>query len=100
MAAGSLRALVLAAGLGTRLRPLTDALPKPLLPVRGEPILAHTLAQLDQLREFGCDGAAINLHYRGEFIRRHSRLRRGALRSRTSPTRTRTAYDQPALWFH
>lgn len=62
-----LRALVLAAGLGTRLRPLTDAVPKPLLPVAGLPILAHTLLRL---AEAGCEAAAVNLHHHGEEIRR------------------------------
>jgi len=66
MQGGRLRALVLAAGLGTRLRPLTDAVPKPLLPVAGLPILGHTLTQLAAA---GCEAAAINLHYHGEQIR-------------------------------
>jgi mannose-1-phosphate guanylyltransferase len=66
MQARRIRALVLAAGLGTRLRPLTEQLPKPLLPVRGVPILGHTLAQL---ADFGCEAAAVNLHYQGEPIR-------------------------------
>jgi len=61
-----IRALVLAAGLGTRLRPLTGLTPKPLLPVRGVPILGHTLAQLAAA---GCEAAAVNLHYLGEQIR-------------------------------
>jgi NDP-sugar pyrophosphorylase family protein len=61
-----IRALVLAAGLGTRLRPLTEQLPKPLLPVCGVPILGHTLTQL---ADFGCEAAAVNLHYLGEPIR-------------------------------
>lgn len=61
-----LRALVLAAGLGTRLRPLTDRVPKPLLPVVGVPILGHTLAQLAAL---GCEAVAVNLHYLGDQIR-------------------------------
>jgi mannose-1-phosphate guanylyltransferase len=61
-----LRALVLAAGLGTRLRPLTESMPKPLLPVAGLPILGHTLAQLAAL---GCEAAAVNLHHQGEKIR-------------------------------
>ena len=47
-----MRALVLAAGLGTRLRPLTLARPKPLLPVAGRPLLSYTL---DQLAEIGCE---------------------------------------------
>src|SRR5258708_39909304 len=66
MQARRIRALVLAAGLGTRLRPLTEQLPKPLLPVRGVPILGHTL---NQLSDFGCEAAAVNLHYLSEPIR-------------------------------
>lgn len=61
-----LRALVLAAGLGTRLRPLTELVPKPLLPVAGVPILGHTLAQLAAV---GCEAVAVNLHHRGDLIR-------------------------------
>jgi NDP-sugar pyrophosphorylase family protein len=57
--------VVLAAGFGTRLRPLTLSLPKPLLPVAGAPVLAHTLLAL---RKAGCDEVAINLHYLGEKI--------------------------------
>jgi mannose-1-phosphate guanylyltransferase len=60
------RALVLAAGLGTRLRPLTSLTPKPLLPVRGVPILGHTLARLAAA---GCEAVAVNLHYLGDQIR-------------------------------
>ena len=66
MQGNRLRALVLAAGLGTRLRPLTDVSPKPLLPVTGLPILGHTL---QQLAAAGCEAAAINLHHRGDQIR-------------------------------
>jgi NDP-sugar pyrophosphorylase family protein len=66
MQAKRLRALVLAAGLGTRLRPLTDLVPKPLLPVTGVPLLGYTLAQLAAL---GCEEVAINLHYLGDQIR-------------------------------
>jgi mannose-1-phosphate guanylyltransferase len=63
-----LRALVLSAGLGMRLRPLTDEVPKPLLPVAGRPILEHTLRCLAAA---GCEAVAVNLHHRGEQIRRH-----------------------------
>lgn len=63
---GRVRALVLSAGLGTRLRPLTEARPKPLLPVCGKPLLEHTLCRLV---EIGCEAAAINLHYLGAQIR-------------------------------
>jgi mannose-1-phosphate guanylyltransferase len=58
-----LRALVLAAGLGRRLRPLTEDYPKPALPVLGRPILAWTL---DRLRAVGCEAAAVNLYHRGD----------------------------------
>jgi NDP-sugar pyrophosphorylase family protein len=72
-----LRALVLAAGLGTRLRPLTDLVPKPLLPVAGVPILGHTLAQLAAL---GCEAVAINLHHLGEQIRQRFGASFGSMR--------------------
>lgn len=54
------RALVLAAGFGTRLRPLSTVLPKPLLPVLGRPLLAHSL---DRLRQIRADAAVVNLHH-------------------------------------
>ncbi len=55
-----MKAFILSAGLGTRLRPLTDKLPKPLIPVQGKPLIAHILAQLKQL---GVEQAAINTHH-------------------------------------
>jgi NDP-sugar pyrophosphorylase family protein len=54
------KAIILAAGAGTRLRPLTDACPKPMLPIAGRPLLAHTL---DWLRRHGVTEAALNLHH-------------------------------------
>ncbi len=61
-----LRALVLAAGRGERLHPLTATLPKPLLSVAGRPLLAWTL---ERLRAAGCEAVAINLHHLGNQIR-------------------------------
>ena len=61
-----LRALVLSAGHGRRLLPLTAFIPKPLLPVRGAAALVHTL---DQLVALGCEAVAVNLFHRGEMIR-------------------------------
>ncbi len=63
-----LRALVLTAGFGSRLRPLTYFLPKPLLPVCGEAVAGHTLRQLAR---FGCESAVLNLHHLGDAISEH-----------------------------
>jgi NDP-sugar pyrophosphorylase family protein len=41
-----MKAIILAAGAGTRLRPLTDTCPKPMLPIAGRPLLSYTLAWL------------------------------------------------------
>ena len=61
-----LRALVLAAGRGERLRPLTAELPKPLLPIAGLPVAAWTL---ERLAAAGVEAAALNLHHLGGAIR-------------------------------
>lgn len=53
-------ALILCAGYGTRLRPLTDKLPKPLLPVRGKPAI---FAVMDKLRAAGVYDFLINVHH-------------------------------------
>lgn len=58
-------AMILAAGRGERLRPLTDRVPKPLLLVRGQPLLAH---QLGWLKAAGITNLVINLHHLGEQI--------------------------------
>ena len=55
-----LRALLLAAGLGTRLRPLTLQTPKCLVTIGGEPLLGHWLRQLE---EAGCEAVLVNTHY-------------------------------------
>ena len=55
-----LRALLLAAGFGTRLRPLTLHTPKCLVPVGGQPLLAHWLQQLELI---GTEAALVNTHY-------------------------------------
>lgn len=56
-------AMVLAAGLGTRLRPITDHMPKPLVPVGGRPMLDYIL---DLLAEAGIRTIAINLHHHAD----------------------------------
>jgi N-acetyl-alpha-D-muramate 1-phosphate uridylyltransferase len=58
-------AMVLAAGLGTRMRPLTDDRPKPLLELDGRSLLDHAL---DRLTTAGVADAVVNAHWRGEQI--------------------------------
>ena len=55
-----MKALILAAGFGTRLKPYSDTIPKPLFPIGGRPILDKTIRQLITA---GCDGIIINTHH-------------------------------------
>ena len=61
-----MKAMVLAAGLGTRLRPMTEKVPKCLMPLAGRPLLEWTL---DWLNGCGIDECVINLHYLPEQVR-------------------------------
>ena len=60
-----MRALIFAAGLGTRLRPLTDRMPKALVPVDGQPLLWHTI---HRLVEVGAEELVVNVHHFGQQI--------------------------------
>ena len=60
-----LRALLLAAGFGTRLRPLTLHTPKCLVPIGGQPLLSHWLHQLELI---GIEAALVNTHYLAEQV--------------------------------
>jgi MurNAc alpha-1-phosphate uridylyltransferase len=66
-------AMVLAAGLGTRMRPLTDVKPKPLVEVAGRPLLDHVL---DRLADAGVERAVVNVHYLADQIIAHVPERR------------------------
>ena len=68
-----MKAMLLAAGFGKRLRPITDTTPKPLLEVGGKSLIEH---QLERLREAGIQDVVINLHHLGDQIQ--SRLGDGA----------------------
>ncbi len=60
-----MKAFVMAAGAGTRLRPLTYSIPKPMVPVVNKPVLEHTV---ENLKRHGVDEIMMNLHYYGEMI--------------------------------
>lgn len=68
-------AMVLAAGLGTRLRPITDTMPKPLVPIAGKPMIDYGL---DALADAGVTRAVVNVHHFADQMTAH-------LASRTVP---------------
>ncbi len=63
-------AIILAGGLGTRLRPLTDETPKPLLPMKGKPILQHTI---ENLKKHGIRNVILSVGYMADKIRNYFR---------------------------
>jgi MurNAc alpha-1-phosphate uridylyltransferase len=62
------RAMVLAAGLGSRMRPVTDDMPKPLVTVGGKTLIDHAL---DDLATAGVETAVVNVHYRADQVTAH-----------------------------
>ncbi|MGH6963711.1 MAG: nucleotidyltransferase family protein [Phenylobacterium sp.] len=72
MTPGPTTAMVLAAGLGTRMRPLTDRIPKALVPVAGRPLLDRVL---DKLVEAGVQRAVVNVHHFADQVERHLKSR-------------------------
>lgn len=75
-----MRAMVLAAGLGTRMRPLTNTCPKPLLPVGGRCMLDRALDKLD---EVGAESVVVNYHYLGKMVIDHVKDRNVLLSDET-----------------
>jgi MurNAc alpha-1-phosphate uridylyltransferase len=82
-------AMVLAAGLGTRMRPLTDAVPKPLLEIEGRALLDQAI---DRLALVGIETVVVNTHYKAEIVAAH--LAGDAARG--SRSRTRRICSKPA----
>ena len=66
-------AMILAAGLGTRMQPLTDTMPKPLVAVGGKPLINHVL---DRLAAVGVETAVVNVHHFADQIEQHLKPRR------------------------
>jgi MurNAc alpha-1-phosphate uridylyltransferase len=67
--------MVLAAGLGTRMRPISDAIPKPLVEIGGRTLLDHAI---DRLELVGVERVVVNLHYKADMVA-------AALAGRTRP---------------
>src|SRR5687768_18490606 len=65
-------AMVMAAGLGKRMRPLTATRPKPLIEVAGKPLLDHAL---ERLRTAGVRKAVVNVHYLADAVEAHLKSR-------------------------
>lgn len=65
---GPKKAMILAAGLGTRMRPITETTPKPLIKVHGKALLDHAL---DSLKRAGVEEVVLNVHYLADQIEEH-----------------------------
>ncbi len=82
-----MKAFLLAAGLGTRLRPITDTTPKCMLPIGGRPLLD---IWLDTFASAGVSEVLVNLHHLPDVVRHH-------LAARTAPPTVRTFYEPELL---
>jgi len=66
------QAMILAAGLGNRMRPLTDTRPKPMVDVMGKPIIDYAITDI---RSLGIENIIVNTHYKAEILESHLKMR-------------------------
>jgi mannose-1-phosphate guanylyltransferase len=83
----AVKAFLLAAGVGSRLRPITDTVPKCMVDIGGRPLLGKWL---DDLHAAGADEVVVNLHHLADAVR-------GFLSTRTGPPAVRTSYEPDLL---
>jgi MurNAc alpha-1-phosphate uridylyltransferase len=67
-----MKAFILAAGLGTRLRPYTDTMPKPMVPLCGVPLIGHIF---DRLKSSGITDVVVNLHHKADILQEYFKAR-------------------------
>jgi mannose-1-phosphate guanylyltransferase len=82
-----MKAFLLAAGLGSRLRPVTDTIPKCMIDVAGQPLLDIWLDAFDRA---GVDEVLVNLHYLPQIVSQH-------VATRTAPPQVRTVFEPDLL---
>ena len=64
------QAFILGAGFGSRMRPLTDTIPKPMVPLAGKPLIDHVI---DRLTSVGVEKIVVNVHYLADVLENHLR---------------------------
>lgn len=64
------QAFILGAGFGSRMRPLTDTIPKPMVPLAGKPLIDHVI---DRLTSVGVEKIVVNVHYLADVLETHLR---------------------------
>ena len=61
-----MKAIILAGGFGTRLKPFTEVIPKPLLPIGEKAVLE---IQIEHLKQYGCDEVILATNYKSDYIK-------------------------------